>query len=88
MTDMHPHSLTTYDAILETLPASRAAVMAAIREHQPVTRQDLADKMGWPINRVTGRVRELLDCSAVKEQGVKYSETLKPRAQLWINVPA
>ncbi len=87
MTDMHDNSLDTYYSILETLPTSRAAVLVAIRKHQPVTRQTLGERLGWPINRITGRVRELIDCNAIHEKGTAYSESNKPRALLEINVP-
>jgi predicted transcriptional regulator len=78
---MHANSLDTYDSIIEKLPRARAAVMACIVESSPITRQGIADQMGIPINRVTGRVRELLDSGEIIEQGTVIYEG-KPRALL------
>lgn len=84
--NVHPNSLETYHAILDTLPQSRASVMSAIRKHQPVTRQKLAALMNRPINTVTARVKELIDSGAIREDGTIYTESNKPRALLVLNV--
>jgi len=81
-TDMHPNSLSAYDSIIEKLPTARSAVFAAIRESQPVTRQALSESTGWPINRITGRVRELLDTGLVEERGSALGPDKKKRALL------
>ena len=84
---VHQNSRETYHEILPTLPQSRANVLSAIRKHQPITRQRLAEAMGRPINTVTARVKELIDCGAVTEKGTVYHESNKPRALLVLNVP-
>lgn len=42
-----------------TLSAKRQAVYDAIEANQPVCNQQLAQILGWEINRVTPRVNEL-----------------------------
>lgn len=51
---------------------ARSIVLATIRKNGKITRQAIADKLGWEINRVTGRVRELLDQGRIKEDGCTY----------------
>ena len=77
----HNNSTTAYSEIIETLPRSRRAVFECIVICGDITRQGIADSMGIPINRVTGRVRELLDASQIEESGVVYVDK-KPRAVL------
>jgi hypothetical protein len=85
-TDMHINSLETFDEIMEALPMSRAYVLGAIRQHQPITRQGIAAALEWPINRVTGRVRELLDVAVIEETGTTKGPGGKPRSLLSIKV--
>jgi hypothetical protein len=83
-TNMHQNSLTTFESIIKTLPASRAKVYAGIHEHQPCTRQMLSRKMDWPINRITGRVSELIQLNIVEEKGSVQGPEDKPRSLLVI----
>lgn len=83
---MHANSLDTYREILETLPSSRANVLSAIKAKQPITRQGISRELGWTINRVTGRVRELLDVGVIREEGTQITPTRRPRALLVLNL--
>ena len=44
-----------------------------IRQMGPITRQDIGLELGWAINSVTGRVRELLDMNNICEDGKDHS---------------
>lgn len=46
---------------------NQAKVYAVIRATGPVCNQEISEILGWPINSVTGRVRELVLMGAVKE---------------------
>ncbi len=83
---IHENSHRAYQGIIDTLPASRAKVMACIVTKGSVTRQGIADELGIPINRVTGRVRELLDMKLIFEGGNLYIDG-KPRAILIAAAP-
>jgi len=54
----------------------RIKVMKVIRDKGPITRQDIGLELGWAINSVTGRVRELLDKNNICEDGKDYSHTV------------
>ena len=75
---MHKNSLEAY-AQLDTSTRQRQ-VFAAIYEMTICTRQSLANKLDWPINRVTGRVKELLDLGHLVETGNSVHTEGRPRA--------
>ncbi len=84
MTRMHSNSMTAYRKMLDRLPAARRLIMQAIIKHGPITRQGVGEKLGIPINQVTGRVRELLDHGAIVECG-SITVDKKKRALLKAN---
>ena len=46
-------------------------VYRTIERHPGSSNQDLAAILGWSINRITPRVRELLDAGAIQVSGYK-----------------
>ena len=78
---IHDNSLEAIAAIAPVTGQARIEVLKVIRENQPITRQDIAENLGWEINRVTGRVRELLDKNNIIEAGNDTSHRLqRPQA--------
>jgi chromosome segregation and condensation protein ScpB len=74
---IHSNSLDAFASISPVTGQARIEVLRVIRESQPITRQDIAASLGWEINRVTGRVRELLDKNAICEAGDDTSHKIK-----------
>lgn len=67
---MHSNSLAAYESIIDKLPKSQAQVFACVAQSRiPLTRQDVARILGWEINRVTGRVKELIETRRLEEHG-------------------
>jgi predicted transcriptional regulator len=64
------NSTRTYNEIRSTLSPARAEVFSAVVRAQTSTRQSIAAALDWPINRVTGRVTELINAGVVVERGV------------------
>ena len=61
-------SLQAYDSILSKLGTKQKIVYDKMIEiGRPVTLNQLAEYLGWPINRLTGRVRELVQLKVVEE---------------------
>ena len=58
---------------LENLSESRAAVLRVIIEHGPISNAEIARRLGWTINRVTGRTHELVSIGRVVEAGTELS---------------
>ena len=46
---VHANSVETYKAIIDRLPKARAAVMRAIAERGPITRNEVAELLRLPI---------------------------------------
>lgn len=84
---MHINSLEAYDEAKEHIPRSQLSVLKVISKMKKATRQDIAEALGWPINRVTPRVTELLDNDLLEENGVDRSSG-RARALLAIKPPA
>jgi len=69
--------------MIEITSPKQLKVLSMIKAKQPITRQELGLEMGWAINKVTGRVRELLDLGAIVVQG-KQVKNNKSRGLLRI----
>lgn len=82
---MHENSLETYASIVDGLPKKRATVFQFLRKQPGITRNGVSRGLAWPINNVTGRVKELLDVGLLYEHGIIYTKAGKPRAKLWPN---
>lgn len=65
-------SLTAYQNTYRTGQAhhKRFKVFECIRDYPTITRQQISDRTGIPINVVCPRVLELLDSGMVKEDGM------------------
>ena len=74
---IHENSLEAMASIAPVTGQARIEVLKVIKENQPITRQDIAANLGWEINRVTGRVRELLDKNNIIEAGNDTSHRVK-----------
>lgn len=71
-----------YHSIEPSLGEKRAQVLTALLELGEATDQDIADKLHWTINRVTGRRFELQDLTLVEQVGSKKGPYGHPRS-LW-----
>jgi predicted transcriptional regulator len=55
-------SLLAYrDYVQPNLTKRQEQVLEAIEKIQPCCNQQIAEKLNWPINMITGRVKELRD---------------------------
>jgi hypothetical protein len=59
--------LVYHTRVLPKLSESQLKVFDKMRERDDWTNQELADALGWGINRLTPRVKELRDAGVVKE---------------------
>jgi len=63
------NSRDAYAAIADSLPACKKRVYETIAKGGRLTRQEVSEVSGMPINTVCGRVRELLETNLVREEG-------------------
>ena len=80
---IHQNSRAALESIAPLTGAARIEVLRIIRNNGPITRQDIGLTLGWEINRVTGRVRELLDKNKIIEDG---DDTSHPKARRLLKV--
>lgn len=71
-----------YHSIEPELGEKRAQVLIALMELGSATDQEIADKLKWTINRVTGRRFELQDQSLVEQIGSEKGPFGHPRS-IW-----
>ncbi len=63
-------SLAAYESIESSLSAKQREVMLVMHGAQaPLTRKQIAKRLGWEINRVTGRVLECIEKGFLEEHG-------------------
>ena len=67
-TNVQETSLAAYhDEVKPTLTSRHSAVVAALKRYEDATNNELAQVLGWQINRVTPRIFELREMGAVVE---------------------
>lgn len=60
-------SMMAYLENMKTLGSRQQAVLKAISTRDGICNQELAEMLGWPINSVTGRTKELVERGYVEE---------------------
>jgi DNA-binding MarR family transcriptional regulator len=58
-------------------------VYNAIEQYQPVTNRQLSNILRWPINSITGRVKELRDMGLVHKEGSAYDQVTERTVSTW-----
>jgi len=58
-------------------------VYGAIKTANPATNRNIAKVLGWDINRVTGRVTELVNKGMVTSNGTYYDNQTNRTVTLW-----
>lgn len=62
-------SREAYQSIKKKLGRNQSIVYRTLKAKSRASREQLADMLGWPINEVTPRVRELIDYGMVSTDG-------------------
>jgi hypothetical protein len=77
-------SLLAYRTLTK-LGDKQEQVFEAIKEMGKASNEQIADYLGWPINRVTGRTNELANFDLVKVDGLTIGKSGKS-AKTWVVV--
>lgn len=75
-------SKMAYAKIYESLGRRQHEVYEALKELTVASNEELADHLGWPINRVTGRITELKKFGLVDVHGLGMNRS-GHTAKLW-----
>lgn len=73
-------SISAYKAIQDKLTPRQQQVLEVLERFGKASNQQIADNLGMPINRITGRVNELVKLQRVEQAGTrtgKYGFTEK-----------
>ena len=66
-----------------TIASKRQTVHNVIKYLTPATNRNIAKHLGWDINRVTGRVTELVDLGKVKSNGTHKDLQTNRTVTVW-----
>ena len=68
-------SREAYDTVQPKLGPKQTAVYEALKTLGRASREEIADFLGWPINKITGRVKELKDFEMISTTGVTVTKS-------------
>lgn len=72
---------------IQDLSEKRAKVLSVISQTNGIALWEIAEKLGWPINCVSGRVTELQDLGLVRDSGKRGTNPHSgKKAILWLGV--
>ena len=72
-----------FDSIKQKLGAKQRAVAHALKILGEASNKDLSKALGWPINRVTGRVTELVNRGIVTSNSTKRDPETNRTVTVW-----
>ena len=75
--------LDSFEKTLENLGHKQQAVLRAIDDLGMASNRMIAKKLGWEINRVTGRVTELVNLGKVTSMNTAVDKDTNRTVTLW-----
>ena len=86
--DQAPHngtdtSVSAAKAATPAMTAKRAEVLSYIIRYGPLTQEQLAAKLEWPIQSINPRVNELARMGAIRDTGERRPTRSGKRAAVW-----
>lgn len=80
---MQDTQLEAYNT-LKNINKKQNEVLTAVTESRGVALFDLVSILGWPVNRITGRLNELVKAGIIEDSGErKLNPQTKKRAIVW-----
>lgn len=76
-------SIMSYRELVPNISRKQVAVLAFLRKYGPASNKQLSKRMGWEINRVTPRVKELRDMGLVVPYQLNFDQTTNRFEQVW-----
>lgn len=76
-------SREAYTSIKPSVNLKQSIVYEIIKKYQPVANDKIAEILGWEINKITGRVNELVRLGFIEHYGYSLTKS-KRRAKTWV----
>ena len=73
----------SYEKTLKTVSDRQKSVLSVLTVAGSATNRELAKLLGWDINRVTGRITELVNLGIVNTNGTKKDLETNRTVTLW-----
>ena len=73
----------SYNDLQGDISDRQKSVYSVLTIHGPTTNRGIAKKLGWDINRVTGRVTELVNLGMVNTDGTTFDHETNRTVTLW-----
>jgi len=86
MTATAARDASYHDFSNEELGRKQRAVLAFIAKYGPITSRQLSEMMGWPVNRITGRVKELRQMDMVKGLDKVFDNETRREVNRWVAI--
>ncbi len=83
MNKVRKTQVDAFDSIKQKLGAKQRAVAHALKIMGEASNKDLSKALGWPINRVTGRVTELVNRGIVTSNSTKRDPETNRTVTVW-----
>lgn len=83
MNKVRKTQVDAFDSIKQKLGAKQRAVAHALKILGEASNKDLSKSLGWPINRVTGRVTELVNRGIVTSNSTKVDPETNRTVTVW-----
>lgn len=81
---MFATQLDSWSEKQETLGVSQGAVFAIIKQSPDgMTLFELVKELGWPVNRISGRVTELSNAMKIEPSGTRINPETKKAGMVW-----
>lgn len=76
-------SRQAYSQIVPFLGDKQAQVLGLLRDSEPLSNSEIAKMLGWEINRVTPRIKELRNMKLVAEMGRRRCHVTGMNVLVW-----
>ena len=73
----------SFNELQKEISDRQKSVYSVLTVHGDCTNREIARYLGWDINRVTGRVTELVNLGMVNTNGTKFDHETNRTVTLW-----
>lgn len=80
---VQPTSIESFKLLQESIHPHQKIVLKALRELGRASNKQISTALGWPINTITPRVKELRDIGLVDYEGEQFDSKTQRHEMVW-----